>query len=168
MCLIIDNRYHKGKEKKFKICKPNEIVCSKIVYYSDETKKFITPFTLTKISYKDLYIKAESFQEKPISTVYRYWNIEKQKPEAKKVYIIQYGIHAYTNLNYATGELLKFGSTRCGNEIIRPCLIRCYIEKGVKFWMGENHQICAEKLRLDDEFKYYENPKPTFKQIIRD
>lgn len=168
MCLIIDNRYHKGKEKKFKICKPDEIVCFKIVYYSEETKKFITPFTLTKIPYKDFYIKAESFQEKPIPVTHVYWNIEKQKTEEKKKYGIKYGIHAFTDYHFAMGMLLDFAIIRCGEEMIKPCLIKCFIEKGVKFWMGENHSICAEKLRLDSEFKYYENPKPTFKQIIRD
>lgn len=168
MCLIVDGRYHKGKEKKFKVCKPDEIICFKIVYYSEKTKEFFTPFMLTRIQFKDSYIKSASFQEEPISITQRYWNIEKQKSEEKKTYGINFGIHAFTNYYYAVGVLLNFENIKFREEILKPCLIKCFIEKDVKFWMGENYHICAEKLRLDNEFKYYENPKPTFKQLIRD
>ena len=147
MCLIIDKHYHKGVNKKYRIAiKP--ILCYKVVYFDVANDIFITPHQHIKISMKDEYIVADYFQKEAESSKVTIYDYIAGRLKKESIYKITYGIHIYNDLSYAIGCLLRYYQWPNNYKSLNAILLECVVEKGTKYWVGKDHQICAEKVEF--------------------
>lgn len=166
MCLTIDEQCHKGRIKKYKVSKGKIIHCYKIMYFSKTYNKLISPFLGVSTIIKDkFFIKSDYFQEVPRDIKYLPWNSLVNAGKLEDCSFIDNGIHAYTDLLYALGKLREFNNKKYLSEELEPVLICCSITKGTKYWIGIDHEICAEKLYVNTTVKALYNKAGKLKYI---
>lgn len=144
MCLIIDNNYHKGTPKKYRIA-DFDFDCYKVVCFDKTSNKLLTGFQKEEISLDDRFLIPDYFQE-----------------EAKRFNKIDHGIHAFSNCFLAIGYATIIQSN---NKDFKVIVLRCTIKKGTKYWVGDEKDICAEKLEIGDESVSYFNIKGDFTRL---
>lgn len=123
MCLIVDR---KQCPNGYKIAKKN-IPCYKVLLKTS-SGRFETPHMRKTVNTKTS-IEADSFQKNPNMNEY-----------------IKKGIHSCTNLERA--YMLQNAYFNSINNYVYCGVViqKAYIPKGTKYWVGENHEFCSERI----------------------
>lgn len=127
MCLIVNRKLC---PKGYKIAK-KRIPCYKILLkrkdglFETPMQRYLVPSTG--------HLIADKFQEEPHCNFPRY-----------NAYV-EHGIHSYTTLEKAKKTKAVLGYF--GDKFIDGIVIKkAYIPKDTKYWVGEQHEFCSEKI----------------------
>lgn len=133
MCLIINK---KACPNGYKIAKKN-IPCYKILMKI--SSKYKTPYREATVNVK-IGLEANYFQEKPHNCVVADYALRTIYTELR----IEHGIHSYINLKAAKKETKRIILSWVASSNIK--ILKAYIPKGTKYWVGENHEFCSERI----------------------
>lgn len=128
MCLIVNKKLCPNG---YKIAKKN-IPCYKVLLKT-YSGRFETPCRHETVDITN-GIKADEFQTKASVSVIRSDNL------------IHKGVHSCTNLERAYRLQNNVIYTRNLYLYVGAVVLKAYIPKGTKYWVGEGHEFCSERI----------------------
>lgn len=123
MCLIVNKKLCPNG---YKIAKKN-IPCYKVLL-KKHSGRFETPYIRQTVDIK-IGIEADSFQKKP--------DIGNR---------IMKGVHSCTNLERAYILQNTYFNSINNYVYCGVVILKAYIPKGTRYWIGENHEFCSERI----------------------